>query len=503
MVFINAEVNQKMSIFTLDHKINFELVFKLREKLYTLIEEYLKPNNTSEISLNLKEKLSKENFSFASKIKNETPLETLLKQKSHKALALKDFTCELISNLKYNFLDYTEKLSQRDLEFCKDLLINDLIYYGSITPILALTFKHSQMKEIFIEDSIYKYFEERFVLETIIEIQINNYQEIFIETKKGFQKIEINFISEEQLKTVIERLIHETNSINANNYQVNFSNPILDFDLAFNKLRGSTIFPPASKHHCLTIRIHPEQAYDLNYLEAEGMFNTQIKNFFLACQKAGLNIAIAGTMGTGKTTLLSALTDEWSSQARKAVIEDTPEIQPNTENLIFLKLSDYKNSSDSIDIYKLVKACKRHSIKYVALSEARDGSAWEILQLAQNILGCLMTFHFTVKYSDNEVSKALENLVYLCKLNPNTPSDIEVKQLSTKILDILILIQQDSTNKKRIIKSISHIQGYDPINGGHFKYLELFKYNGYEFNCINKSSELENYFSAKGVDFKF
>jgi len=143
-----------MSIFTLDHKINFELVFKLREKLYTLIEEYLKPNNTSEISLNLKEKLSKENFNFASKIKNETALETLLKQKSHKALALKDFTSELISNLKYNFLDYAEKLSQKDLEFCKDLLINDLIYYGPITPILALTFKHSQMKEIFIEDSI-------------------------------------------------------------------------------------------------------------------------------------------------------------------------------------------------------------------------------------------------------------------------------------------------------------------------------------------------------------
>ena len=114
-----------------------------------------------------------------------------------------------------------------------------------------------------------------------------------------------------------------------------------------------------------------------------------------------------------------------------------------------------------------------------------------------------MTFHFTVKYSDNEVSKALENLAYLCKLNPNTPSDIEVKQLSTKILDILILIQQDSTNKKRVIKSISHIQGYDPINGGHFKYLELFKYNGYEFSCVNRSSELENYFSAKGVDFKF
>ena len=233
------------------------------------------------------------------------------------------------------------------------------------------------------------------------------------------------------------------------------------------------------------------------------MFDHQIKNFLIACQKAGLNIAIAGTMGTGKTTLLSALTDEWSSRARKAVIEDTPEIQPNTENLIFLKLSDYKNSSDSIDIYKLVKACKRHSIKYVALSEARDGSAWEILQLAQNILGCLMTFHFTVKYSENEVSKALENLAYLCKLNPNTPSDVEVKQLSTKILDILILIQQDSTNKKRVIKSISHVQGYDPINGGHFKYLELFKYNGYEFSCLNRSSELENYFSAKGVDFKF
>jgi len=480
-------------------RINFEIILQLREILYHTLEEYLSPSNNSDTALNLKNKLNKEIKHDYSETENK--LESFLKQKARRASIIKEFIHELFRSKSYDNL--LNQISIKELEFLKDLIINDLVYYGPITALISLSFKDSPLKELLAKDSLLEYYANELVLENILEIQVNSHNEVFIETKKEFKKIHLAFISENHLKSVIERLISESNQINKYSYQINYAEPILDFNLAFTRLRGSAIFPPASKNHCLTIRIHPENAYDLDYLEKEGMFNDEIKDFLIACQQAGLNLAIAGTMGTGKTTLLSALFDEWPKYARKAIIEDTPELNPNNEDTLFLKLSDYKDHESKIDIHKLVKACKRHSIKYIALSEARDGAAWEILQLAQNILGCLMTFHFTVKHSPYETSKALDNLVYLSKLNPNTPSDNEVKLLITKILNILILIEQSPTTKKRIIRSISYIQGYDEINTGHYKYIELFKYDGSKFIKMNKSSELEDFFTAKGVHYKF
>jgi len=161
---------------------------------------------------------------------------------------------------------------------------------------------------------------------------------------------------------------------------------------------------------------------------------------------------------------------------------------------------DLKN----IDVTRLTKACKRHSVRYVVLSEARDGAAWEILQLSQAILGTLLTFHYTLRSNKYLVDQALNTLVALCKQHPLAPAGDDIKYLIADMVQILILVEQSPLDNLRRLIKIYYITGFDSMNGGHFKSVELFSFdetNG--FHKVNVCSEFEDYLSLKGVAYKF
>ena len=76
-----------------------------------------------------------------------------------------------------------------------------------------------------------------------------------------------------------------------------------------------------------------------------------------------------------------------AADGRKATIEDTPELKPRLDDLVKLRTIEYDNDSiKDIDVFRLTKACKRHSVRYVALSEARDGAAWRFYNYLKRFL---------------------------------------------------------------------------------------------------------------------
>ena len=171
-----------------------------------------------------------------------------------------------------------------------------------------------------------------------------------------------------------------------------------------------------------------------------------------------------------------------------------------------MRTIEYENSElRNIDVTRLTKACKRHSVRYVVLSEARDSSAWEILQLSQAILGCLMTFHYTVRSNKFLVDQALNTLVALSKQHPLAPVGEDIKHQIASIVQILLLIEQDPVDNLRRVIKIYYVTGYDELNGGHFKATELFAFNKDErnFEKVNISKDFEDYLAMKGVEYKF
>jgi pilus assembly protein CpaF len=473
------------------------LVF--RGQIFNLIENYLNPASSLKEAQDLQKSLQfgQDESLFMS------PIE-IFKSKFQKSLVLGQFIDKVLDNFDSYNLNFSSPPSMQDKHWVKEILIYDYLFYGPVTvlflePILELIDKDYRQKPLALM------LKTLIANKRILEIRVNSFKDIFFETSLQILKWPVPFISNSHLKVVIERMISETNALTNASIKLNSATPIADFEHICSYVRGSAIVPPATEDPMLTLRIHPEDSYDLKDLKDFAMYDQAIYDFLKAIQKAGMTVAIAGTMGSGKTTLLSALAEAWPQDGRKATIEDTPELKPKINDLIKLRTIDYQRPEiNNIDVTRLTKACKRHSVRYVVLSEARDGSAWEILQLSQAILGCLMTFHYTLRSDRYLVDQALNTLTALCKQHPTAPPGNDLKHLIADMVQILILVEQSPIDNIRRLKKIYFVNGFDELNGGHFKAVELFSYEGLEgFKLINVCSELEEYLSLKGVNYKF
>jgi pilus assembly protein CpaF len=488
MELINFYENKSISY--LDRALEFRL------QIYPVLEAMLNSQNNS-----LKAKELQKRLDDDSSLRFDSA-EKLYWDKARKAEILFLFIEEIFLRPHEFDLLFTKAPSVGDKKWTKQLLVYDFLYYGPITILSVASVLRGTCD--LTDDPYYQLLTRDVDYKQITEIRVNNFSQIYYEAINRIFEWPVPFISNTQLEVVIQRIISEANLLNKASIRLNSSTPIADFEHPCGYIRGSAVISPAASEPFLTLRIHPDQSYTLDDLVNFGMFSKEIKEFLIALQAAGTTIAIAGTMGSGKTTLLSALAEHWPNKGRKATIEDTPELKPEIKDLIKLRTIEFDNDSTrNIDVTRLAKACKRHSVRYVVLSEARDGSAWEILQLSQAILGCLMTYHYTLRSDRFLVDQALNTLVALAKQNQLAPQGDDIKHLVASMVQILILVEQSPKDNIRRISKIYFITGFDEMNGGHFKFVELFSYEESRgFRQVMKSIELEDYLNLKGVNYK-
>lgn len=483
----------------LDNRLERALIY--RSTLYPVIESYLDPQNQDRVAITLQKDLEK-----SVTVKLDDHIENHYYAKAQKSKVLSAFIDQIFSSPEEYGVLFNSPPSVNDKLWANILLVHDVLYYGP-TTVLCMERVFAKYEDLS-KNPIFSILSEIVFGQVVTEIRVNNYRDIYYECGNSVFKWQIPFISETQLSVIIERMISESNLLNNSSISLNTSSPIADFEHPCGYIRGAGVIPPACEESFLTLRIHPDDPYDLDQLIKFGMLSQSMSDFLLAAQKAGTTIAIAGTMGSGKTTLLSALAEHWPDNGRKATIEDTPELRPKIDDLVKMRTIEHdRDDIKNIDVTRLTKACKRHSVRYVVLSEARDASAWEILQLSQAILGSLMTFHYTARGEKFLVDQALSTLVSLCKQHPLAPQGEDIKHQIASMVQILLLIEQDPIDNIRRVIKIFYVSGYDEMNGGHFKYTELFKYSkdpeNMGFTLVNSCPDFEEYLSMKGVKYQF
>ena len=77
----------------------------------------------------------------------------------------------------------------------------------------------------------------------------------------------------------------------------------------------------------ITIRRFPKQRIDMKALIAMGSVDACVASVLEILVQAGYNIFISGGTGSGKTTMLNALSDFVPKDARIVTIEDSAELQ--------------------------------------------------------------------------------------------------------------------------------------------------------------------------------
>ncbi|MDE5965811.1 MAG: Flp pilus assembly complex ATPase component TadA, partial [Lachnospiraceae bacterium] len=137
--------------------------------------------------------------------------------------------------------------------------------------------------------------------ETVTEIMINGYANIFVEREGRLERLPKAFISEEKLRDVVQQVVSACNRI------VNEAHPVVDARLSDGS-RVNVVLPPVALNGAvMTIRRFPKEPITMERLTDMGSLTKQAAKLLSLLVKSGYNIFISGGTGSGKTTVLNAL----------------------------------------------------------------------------------------------------------------------------------------------------------------------------------------------------
>ena len=244
---------------------------------------------------------------------------------------------------------------------------------------------------------------------TITEIMVNGRESIWIERFGRMQRVDATFANDAQLYQAIDRIVAGVNR------RVDEASPMVDARLPSGE-RVNVIVPPlALTGPTITIRRFP-QAYTLTELQEMGSVDLATVELLRTLVRSRFNIVISGGTGTGKTTLLNALSGCIPDSERILTIEDSAELQLQQPHVIALESRPPNvEGKGAITIRDLVRNSLRMRPDRIIVGEVRGAETLDMLQ-AMNTghEGSLVTVHAN---SPEDAIARLETLASMSELD--------------------------------------------------------------------------------------
>ncbi|MDL4772214.1 MULTISPECIES: CpaF family protein [Thermomonosporaceae] len=244
---------------------------------------------------------------------------------------------------------------------------------------------------------------------SVTEIMVNGPGSVYVERDGRLQRVGVTFATEDQLYQTIDRIVSRVNR------RVDESTPMVDARLPTGE-RVNVIIPPLSLvGPVLTIRRFP-RAYRLEDLVGMGALDGPTAELLGAFVRARFNLVITGGTGTGKTTLLNALSQFIPSRERIVTIEDSAELQLMQEHVISLESRPSNiEGAGAVTIRDLVRNALRMRPDRIVVGEVRGAETLDMLQ-AMNTghEGSMVTVHAN---SPDDAVYRLETLASMSEVN--------------------------------------------------------------------------------------
>jgi pilus assembly protein CpaF len=284
--------------------------------------------------------------------------------------------------------------------------------------------------------------------ESVTEIMINGYDNIFIERSGRVYKVDQTFENEERLASIIQQIVAGCNRI------VNEAVPIVDARLADGS-RVNVVLPPISLNGpTMTIRKFPKEKMTMERLIEVGALSEDAAEFLKRLVKARYNIFVSGGTGAGKTTFLNALSDYIPQQERVITIEDSAELQlKNVVNLVRLESRNSNvEGTNAVTIRELIKSSLRMRPDRVIVGEVRDAAAIDMLA-AMNTGhdGSLSTGHAN---SSGDMITRLESMVLM---GMELPLEAVRRQIASAV-DVIIHLGRLRDGSRKVLE-IAEVTG--------------------------------------------
>ncbi len=319
----------------------------------------------------------------------------------------------------------------------KDAVTQEL--EGSGTPLAAID-RERLIEEITADILGFGPLERFLADDTVTEVMVNGFDRVYIERAGKIEATDASFVDDDHLQRIIDKIVSRVGR------RVDERSPMVDARLPDGS-RVNAIVPPLSlSGPTLTIRKFARDPYTIENLIDFGSLTPKAAHFLQSCVEGKLNVLISGGTGTGKTTMLNALSASIPALERIVTIEDAAELQLQQEHVIRLESRPANIEGEGeVRIRELVRNALRMRPDRIVVGEVRGAETLDMLQ-AMNTghEGSLTTIHAN---SPRDALNRLETLVLMSGLE--IPLHAIREQISSA-LDLIVHITRLVDGGRRI-----------------------------------------------------
>jgi pilus assembly protein CpaF len=321
---------------------------------------------------------------------------------------------------------------------------------------------------------------------SVSDILINGHECVYVERGGILEPTAVRFKDEAHLLRIVNKIV------SAVGRRVDESHPLCDARLLDGSRVNVAVRPVAVDGPLLSIRKFSKRPFNLNKLVDIGALRPQMAELLGAAVKARVTTIISGGTGSGKTTMLNALSAFISDKERLVTIEDAAELQLQQPHVGRMETRPPNvEGKGEIRQRDLVKNALRMRPDRVILGECRGEEAFDMLQ-AMNTghEGSMATIHAN---TPRDALSRLEQMIGMAGL-PMTISSIR-GQIAAAI-KVIVQLSRLSDGKRRVM-SIAEITG---LEGDMIQMQEIYKFVR---TATLEDGTVEGHFTATGIRPKF
>ncbi|MGH6906641.1 MAG: CpaF family protein [Aestuariivirga sp.] len=351
-------------------------------------------------------------------------------------------------------------LNAHELDQFVDDILNEMTGLGPIEPLLKDT--------------------------TVDDILINTHKQIYIERHGQLELSAARFKDEAHLLRIVNKIVSTVGR------RVDESQPMCDARLLDGSRVNVAIKPIAIDGPLVSIRKFSKRPFSMERLIEINSISREMAALLAAAVAGRVTILVSGGTGSGKTTMLNALSSYIAMDERLITIEDAAELQLQQPHVGRMETRPPSiEGKGEIRQRELVKNALRMRPDRIIIGECRGEEAFDMLQ-AMNTghEGSMTTIHA------NTTRDALSRLEQMIGMAGYPMTIQSVRSQVAAAIRLVVQLQRLSDGKRRVA-SISEISG---IEGDVIQMQEIFRFNRVS---TLEDGNIVGHYQATGIRPKF
>jgi pilus assembly protein CpaF len=317
---------------------------------------------------------------------------------------------------------------------------------------------------------------------SISDILVNRFDKVYIERGGRLSEVPVRFRDNAHLLHIIEKIVSQVGR------RIDEAQPIVDARLLDGSRVNAIIPPLALDGPSLSIRRFGRHVITQDEMIQYKTVMPSMLRFLAACVQARATVLVSGGTGSGKTTMLNALSRFIPEEERIVTIEDTAELQLQQRHVVkFETRPPNLNKEGGINQRQLLRTALRMRPDRIIVGECRGAEALDMLQaMNTGVEGSMSTVHAN---TPRDAFSRLETMVMMADVE--IPSRVILQQLASAIrLVVQVARLQDGSRKMLSVAEVV---------AAHDDHVELQEIYTFERIGVTDQGKVQGRFRATGI----